>query len=92
MGLTAGAVSGEACGGQVRDLGGLRGAQRVLQVGMVPVDQDLRRGRALTGKNVKEEERKLLSNFPKGPLSCGAGIEANRFDCRILVRKISIYM
>ena len=68
MGLITGAVEGEARGRKMRDLGGLRGAQRVLQVGMVPVDQDLRRGRALTGKNVKEEERKLLSNFPKGPL------------------------
>ena len=59
FGIT-GPVEGEARRRQVRDLCGLRGAQRLLQVGMVPVDQDLRGGRALTGKKRKECQVKKL--------------------------------
>ena len=78
MGLIAGAVEGEASGRQVRELRGLRGAQRVLQVGMVPVDQDLRRGRAIAGerkrKNVKSKERENLpQTFLRGLCDVGHG-------------------
>ena len=76
----AGPVQGEACRRQVRDLCGLRGAQRVLKVGMVPVDQDLRRGRAHPGMSRNSDRKKLSSNFLKGPL-WGQGTMSEPIGC-----------